>query len=291
MTDDALWIDGLYELHALHERDHWWFRGRRQIVKAVTDRILAKVKDPLVVDVGCGTGANVAAFASDYRAVGIDPSTHAVQLAQRLFPQLHFIAGHAPEDLGNIAAQADLFLLMDVLEHVRDDFDLFSRILAAAKPGSHVLITVPADESLWSEHDVTLGHFRRYTTKRLRAVWEGLPVTVRLFSHFNAKLYPLIKLARRVAALRGKSLGYEGTDQKTPAPPINRLLQHTFTGETGPLLAAVDRSAPAYHHGVSLFVVLRRGPGRIEPRSRPADIEPDRSYPDLESLETRDTRP
>ncbi|MGH7556116.1 MAG: hypothetical protein ACREMQ_24195, partial [Longimicrobiales bacterium] len=64
---DALWGEDLYELHAEHERAHWWFRARRGIVKAVAERVLAGQRDPLVVDVGCGTGANVAALAKTYR--------------------------------------------------------------------------------------------------------------------------------------------------------------------------------------------------------------------------------
>ena len=104
----------------------------------------------LIVDVGCGTGGNLAALGRRYRCVGIDTSVEAVELAQRRFPQVQFIAGRAPQDLGELAAQAQLFLLTDVLEHVPDDYVMLSELLAAACPGSHFLVTVPADESLWS---------------------------------------------------------------------------------------------------------------------------------------------
>ena len=33
---------------------------------------------------------------------------------------------------------------MDVLEHVADDFGMFAELVAAANPGSHFLVTVPA---------------------------------------------------------------------------------------------------------------------------------------------------
>ena len=39
---------------------------------------------------------------------------------------------------------------------------MLSGLLAAAAPGAYFLLTVPADESLWSEHDESFGHYRRY---------------------------------------------------------------------------------------------------------------------------------
>ncbi len=268
ISQNAVWVDGLYQLHAEHERKHWWFRGRRAIVTALADRLLHSVRDPIVVDVGCGTGANVAALASRYRAVGIDPSERAIRLARDVFPDLEFIVGRPPEDLGTIASTADLFLLMDVLEHVRDDVALLSSILAVAKPGAQVLITVPANESLWSPHDVTLGHYRRYSHERLAVVWNGLPVTVRLMSSFNSRLYPPIKVVRGITRWMGRSAGARGTDQAVPLGPVNRLLESIFAGEARRLVRAVDTGVPAFRRGVSLIAAIRREPQ--------ADVEADR---------------
>ena len=83
-----------------------------------------------------------------------------------------------------------MFLLMDVLEHVPDDFAFLSELLAASSPGAHFLITVPANPSFWSAHDESNGHYRRYEPDRLGRLWSGLPVTTRLLTYFNARLYP-----------------------------------------------------------------------------------------------------
>ena len=144
-----------YQLHAdFGEKNqrHWWFVGRRRIALM---RLAAKILPPspqsLVIDVGCGTGANIAALADRYACVGMDSWAEAIQLAQARFPKVRFLTGLAPDDLGDLAGQARLILLMDVLEHVSDDFLFFSRLLAAAAPSCcYFLLTVPADESLWS---------------------------------------------------------------------------------------------------------------------------------------------
>jgi SAM-dependent methyltransferase len=184
----------------------------------------------LVVDVGCGTGANLASLMAEYRCLGIDSSLEAVDLARRRFPEIRFICGFAPDGLGNAAEEASVFLLMDVLEHVEDDFAMLSR-LASSRPGAHVLITVPANESLWSEHDVSFGHYRRYDQTRLEAVWSGLPVTPRLVSHINCRLYPAVRALRALSRVRGHSSGAAATDVMLPPPPVNRMLQRIFGGE------------------------------------------------------------
>ena len=157
-----------FQLHAEIEQRHWWFVARRRILRRLVAEVVPPSPDALIVDIGCGTGGNVAALADSYRCVGIDTSAEAIALARRRFPQVQFIAGCAPNDLGPLAGQAKLLLLTDVLEHIEDDYLALSEILTATSPGCHLLITVPADESLWSQHDESFGHYRRYDRQRLR---------------------------------------------------------------------------------------------------------------------------
>ncbi|MGC4001909.1 MAG: hypothetical protein QM811_01660 [Pirellulales bacterium] len=71
--------------------------------------------------------------------------------------------------MGDDLRNADLVMLNDVLEHVRDDFLLLSRVMAELRPGAICLLTVPADMALWSPHDVAFGHYRRYDRAGSRA--------------------------------------------------------------------------------------------------------------------------
>jgi hypothetical protein len=211
--------------------------------------------------------------------VGIDTSTDAIERARRRFPQVQFIRGLAPQDLGEAAEQAKLFLLMDVLEHVGDDFALFSELLSAASPGSYFLVTVPADESLWSPHDESFGHYRRYDARRLASVWSGLPVTVLLQSYYNARLYPVVRALRTVSRLRGRTAGSAGTDFSLPRPRVNAILERTFAGEARVLSSAMRGKWQGYRRGVSLVALLRREPGTVEVRGKPEWVEPDRHDP------------
>jgi SAM-dependent methyltransferase len=258
-----------FALHAELEETHWWFAARRRITCDIVHRLLPE-PGATVVDVGGGTGANIAALADRYEAIGIDPSEQGITYARARYPQVRFLSGSAPEDLGEIAGRADLFLLMDVLEHVPDDRRLLADLLASSKPGAHVLLTVPADMSLWSEHDVAFGHYRRYNEQLLRRVWDGLPVEVRMLSYFNARLFPAVKVVRTLNRWRGGASGRSGTDLSRPPELVNRLLCSLFAGERTVLAERLDgHRQRGYRFGVSLMAVLQRGPG-VVPTAAPA---------------------
>jgi len=153
----------------------------------------------------------------------------------------------------------DLFLLMDVLEHVPDDTALLAPLVTAAQPGSHFLITVPADMKLWSPHDVSFGHFRRYDRLRFERAWAGLPLTPVLVSYYNCRLYPLALLARTLSRLRKRAWGRAETDFTLPAQPVNKLLETIFSGESACLIHRMEgRRSAGYPVGVSLMAILRR---------------------------------
>jgi SAM-dependent methyltransferase len=265
-----------FQLHAEIEERHWWFVARRRIVRRLVRRVVPPSPQATIVDVGCGTGANIAAFSDDYHCVGIDTSAEAIGWARQRFPGVEFLVGRAPDDLDELAQKARLFLLMDVLEHVADDFTMLSELLAAASPESHLLITVPADPSLWSQHDESFGHLRRYDRPRLEALWSGLPVDALVVSYFNTRMLPLVRLVRACNRLRGRASGRAGTDFWLPPAPVNRLLEAAFAGEAHVLEDLLaGRRRRGYPAGTSLLALLRRKPGCVLIRNKPEDIPAD----------------
>jgi hypothetical protein len=168
-----------------------------------------------------------------------------------------------------------LVLLMDVLEHVPDDYRLLSDLLAAIPVGGYLLVTVPAELALWSKHDESFGHYRRYDRQRLARLWEGLPVTPLLASCYNARLYHPIKAARWWNRRRGASFGEANTDFRIPAAPVNRALTGIFAGESKRLLRTFGTGQFAYSRGVSVIALLRREAGEIIVRNKPEGAEPD----------------
>lgn len=264
--------------HADHEQKHWWFLARRQIVTDLLEDWFAahSIFSPRIVEVGCGTGANVAAMANRFDCLGADISLHAIKLAREQFPQCQFEHYQQPSELSAAIADADAVLLLDVLEHVRDEFQLFSELVSDAKPGALLLVTVPADPNLWSAHDEALFHFRRYTAERLEMVWQGLPVEKQLVSGLNWRLAPIV---RSVRAIQGKPKldAKPKSDLSMPAAPANFILRQIFGSESGPLRRALRQrqTVARRRFGVSLIAMLKRVEGQVSPRSRPENCPPD----------------
>jgi SAM-dependent methyltransferase len=264
MNDDRLNPVGAY---AYFEDYHWWFLARRRIMQELVRNLLPPSPDSLVVDIGCGPGANLASLAAAYPCVGIDASEDAIAVARSRYPMIKFICGYSPGDLGPVAQSARLFLVMDVLEHVEDDRKLLRSLVASSAPGAYFLITVPADPGLWSAHDEAVGHYRRYTAASLARVWGEMPMEPLLVSPYNARLYWLVKAVRtvnRTLHLSRRGDASEGTDLRVPRTPFNGVLTALFSNEAMALGRALqNRSSAPYARGVSLIAITRRKEGSV----------------------------
>ena len=103
------------------------------------------------------------------------------------------------------AAPSDLILMMDVLEHVDDDTALAAEYVRSARPGTRVVVTVPAFTWMWSGHDDFLEHRRRYTLPGVQAVLRRAGLRLDGGRYLYGLLLPLVvatrlpgKVARRI---------------------------------------------------------------------------------------------
>ena len=233
------------EMYELEDR-HWWFRGRRALIWALLHQVELPAH-PRLLDAGCGTGRNLVEFGPLGTAVGVEPSADAVEFCHRRGLENVRCAGL--EDLPFASGEFDLLLACDVLEHVDDDVGALVELGRVSAPGAHLVITAPAYQWMWTEHDVQLHHVRRYTLnimrERLRASgWEVVRAT-----YFNSILLPVVAAARLVG--RSSRRGHTDLD-RTPAL-LNGALGLPMRFEA----ALVGRGArlPA---GVSVGLVCRR---------------------------------
>lgn len=139
---------------------HWYYRAKSEAL----DRVVG-APPASVLDVGAGGG-----FFSRYllehgagQATCVDPGYDADRDTVHAGRPLQFRRA-APDQ------PSDLILMMDVLEHVDDDVGLAAEYIRAARPGTRVIVTVPAFSWMWSAHDDFLEHRRRYTLPEVKAV-------------------------------------------------------------------------------------------------------------------------
>jgi ubiquinone/menaquinone biosynthesis C-methylase UbiE len=185
------------------EDTHWWFVGRRRILEAFLDQICANLdaEGLRILDVGCGTGANLEMLQHFGTAKGVDVSSEA----------LSFCRGRGLENVRQGEAERlpfadnsfDLVTALDVLEHLDDDSAGLSEFSRVLRPGGYVLMFVPAFMFLWGTQDDVSHHRRRYTLDSLSAAVRESGLVIERITYANIMFFAPILLARVLMRLTG----------------------------------------------------------------------------------------
>jgi SAM-dependent methyltransferase len=232
---------------------HWWYRGRRKIIRSELDRLALPI-DAKVLDAGCGSGRTLDELARFGRVAGVDISPVAVAAARARGHRHVRVA--AIEALPFADASFDVVTCLDVIEHTPDDRTSLRELLRVTRAGGVLIVTVPAYPALWSRHDEANDHYRRYRRSTLQAA--ALDAGWRFVSdtHFNALLLApaaVVRLWQRSRRRPARS------DLALTPPSLDRLLELPLALEAR--LLARGRRLGA---GLSLLAVLRR-PIAMEP--------------------------
>ena len=103
------------------------------------------------------------------------------------------------------AENYSLLLMLDVLEHIEDDKVFFEETVCSnLRGGGHILCSVPAFSRLFSQHDIRLGHYRRYDKHQLFKLIADAGLTRLRFGGAFVSLLPLRLLAMLGQRLAGK---------------------------------------------------------------------------------------
>lgn len=205
------------ELYELEDR-HWWFRARRHVVWALLNRSGVKAS-PRILDAGCGTGRNLVEYSRLGTVEGVDVSSQAVDFChERGFGARQAALEALPFEDGRF----DLIAATDVIEHLDDDRRALAELRRVASPGGRLVLTVPAYQWLWTQHDESMHHKRRYTASRLAASAEAGGWTPLLRTYFFTSLLAPVALVRAVRRVRRPANAISDLDLTTG--PLNRWL-------------------------------------------------------------------
>jgi SAM-dependent methyltransferase len=237
--------DWTFQEHFDMEDRHWWFRSRRRVIWALVQRANPP-SSPRILDAGCGTGRNLMDFQRLGPAEGVDLSPQAVEFCRRR--GLDGVREGAIESLPFESGRFNLIFATDVIEHLPDDGPALEELQRVAAPSGQLIITVPAYNWLWSQHDTSWHHYRRYTRPRLRERvrahgWEPIAET-----YFYSALLPPVAVVRTLQRLRSNGNGK--SDLHLSPGALNRWLELPVRGEAK--LIERGASLPA---GVSLGMV------------------------------------
>ncbi len=235
----------LKEEQALGEaaEQHWYYRSK----SAAMLKLVAPLQAREILDVGAGSG-----FFSKYLLS--HTSAGAAWCIDPFYPK-EWDDKHSDKSIHYRhqckGTEADLVLMMDVLEHVEDDLALLNDYVANVSTGTRFLVTVPAFQFLWSGHDVFLGHYRRYTLPAVTDLMKRAGLVVEQRCYYFGLVFPLAVAVRFAGRLLGRKTGEPASDLRQHGALTNSILTLICQAELP--LFRLNRLA-----GLSVFCLARK---------------------------------
>jgi SAM-dependent methyltransferase len=211
------------------EQSHWWHIGRRRILAGFVEDICSRVTDrrPRILDVGCGTGANLLMLSKYGDAEGVDVSEDALAFCrERGLDKVKLGAG---EELPYEDGTFDLVTAFDVVEHMDDDLAGLREMRRVLRPGGRVLLFVPAFMFLWGLQDDVSNHRRRYRMSQLRHVMEEAGFEIERTTYANITFFLPILLMRKLMRFTGIKAESENNINVSA---LNRILGRILGAES-----------------------------------------------------------
>lgn len=223
---------------------HWYYKAKAEALRVYVEPLNAKC----VLDIGAGSG-----FFSEWllRNTPLQQSI-CVDISYPVEHEKHLVGKSIRYLRACDRVEADLVLLMDVLEHVDNDAGLLREYVEKVSAGTHFFITVPAFSFLWSAHDEFLEHKRRYTLQQIEAVVAQAGLCLVHGSYYFGLVFPLALATRLAGKLFAANRRAPSSQLKAHSPMVNGLLSGICALDRH-LLLKVNRLA-----GLSAFCLARK---------------------------------
>lgn len=242
------------------EDTHWWFVGRRAILESFLRTIVADLSESLglggadeipsvplrILDVGCGTGANIKMLSQFGEAEGVDVSDDALEFCRK--KGLKVEKGTA-EELPFADESFDLTTALDVIEHLDDDVAGLKEMYRVTRKGGRSLIFVPAFMWLWGVQDDISHHRIRYTKKQIVDRLKTAGYEIERATYANFTFFAPILGGRSIMKLTGVK---PESENNINISALNGLFGKIFSAES---LWLKNLNFP---FGVSIVVVAKK---------------------------------
>lgn len=231
------------------EDQMWYFRSLHAHIEGALGRALRQGRGADVLDAGCGTGGLVVRLRPrhpDWSFSAIDQSSIGCEIA-RSRTGLDVRNGSV-ESLPWPEQSFDAVVSADVLSQLEDPRKALDEAYRVLRPGSILIVNVPAYPWLASHYDEQQQIRRRYRGSELRSLLVGAGFRGVQYTHWNSLLLPATWFRRRF--LRQDPAQSQWRMQPMPIEMALRgtmHLEHTWLQFGG-----------RWSWGASLFAVARR---------------------------------
>jgi SAM-dependent methyltransferase len=241
-----------YDNIAALEQDHWYYTGKRTVVRRWLDRVAGLKPDDVLLDCGAGTGFFAKEMEARCRVLVLDDHEESLRLLRTRFKPEQ-ILGLAGDRIPLPDRSVNCVTALDVLEHIKDDAPAVREFHRLLVPGGTAVVTVPASMALWSDWDEGLHHFRRYDRRSLCALFPERDWEIAYVNYTNVIIYPavwVVRKWRRKIRQTQRPWAEPRTEDRIPSWPWNGIFRALFVS-----MASWPLPFPC---GVSLVLVARR---------------------------------
>ncbi|MBS1839270.1 MAG: class I SAM-dependent methyltransferase [Acidobacteria bacterium] len=138
---------------------HWWWRAREAALVEFLRRTLQSNSQRNILDVGCGDGLFFDRLAEFGSVEGVEPDAHLISADGPHSSKIRVV----PFDKEFLSSKKyGLLVMLDVLEHLEKPDEALDCAHSLLAMDGALLLTVPAFQSLWTNHDVINHHKIRY---------------------------------------------------------------------------------------------------------------------------------
>jgi len=225
-------------------------QGRQRLIKGLLAKFLPDSELQLL-EIGAGIGQNIEILSNHGHVDALEKD----EIGLDCLKENPFVREVFSLSLPAVLPQCyDVIGAFDVIEHIENDRQVVSWIFDNLNGGGFFIATVPAYSWLFSDHDRSLEHYRRYSLPEVLAlIPSGNEVVAS--SYFNTTLFPLAASGRLLWQLKQKILKRSCEEkQKVPSHSvISRLFNKILTAE-----AELVKRGWRLPYGLSIVVCARK---------------------------------
>lgn len=179
------------------ENYYWTYARNRILLRELRKAGLAEKK---ILEIGCATGLVISHLRKNNVEVwGSELGNPDVLAGAKgfVFPNQNCI------DLPlEFRASVEVLMLLDVIEHIEDPIGFLQAIVQSYPNVTHIVISVPSRQELWSSYDVEYRHYRRYDFNMMRETVAALPFRIERMNYLFSSLYPPAWIAAKTSGKR-----------------------------------------------------------------------------------------